>query len=122
MTVPSALVLRSAQVLHGHQNTNNHNVYSLYVTDYTKNDRLAPMTANWCSPSLSGYVLRMEMWDEAKERAQHMKAGEYYEFVNARMKESAGGHWEGRFVQGRKLRKLDEDELEGEPHLTALLE
>jgi hypothetical protein len=108
------------QFLHSHPNASG--PYSIYVTDYTKNDSLAPTTASWCSPTLAGYILRMELWDEAAERGPEMKLGEYYEIKNVRMRVSASGYWEAKFTEGRKMRKLDEDELEGEPRLVALLE
>lgn len=92
------------------------------MTDYTKNDSLAPMLMSWCPPSLSAYVLRMELWDEAADKGPDMKAGEYYEICNARMRINRAGHWEAKATHRRRIRKLDEDELEGEPHLAALLE
>lgn len=66
--------------------------------------------------------MRVELWDAAAERGPELRPGEYYEMTNARMKVSSGAFWEVKFTEGRKLRKLDEDELEGEPHLAALLE
>lgn len=108
-------------MLHGH--TNNFGPpYSLYVTDYTKNDALAPTTAAWCPPALAPYVLRLELWDDAAARGPEMRAREFYELGNVRMKASRSGYVEAKFVEVRKMRKLDEDELEGEPHLAALLE
>ena len=73
-------------------------------------------------PALGPYVLRVELWDAAAERGPAMRPGEYYRIPNAKMGSSAGGFWEAKFIEAHKLRKLDEDELEGEPHLAALLE
>lgn len=109
------------QVLHGHENNNNH-VYSVYVTDYTRNEFLMPMSAAWCPPTLAPYVMRLEMWGAAAEAAREMQPHEFYAIDNVKMRVSAGGYWEGKFVESRKMRKLDVDELEGEPHLTELLE
>lgn len=81
-----------------------------------------PATAAWCPPALNGYVLRLELWDAAAQRGPDMKAGEYYEINNARMMVSRGGYWEAKFVEGHKMRKLDQDELEGEPRFVELLE
>ncbi|KAG1798916.1 uncharacterized protein HD556DRAFT_1460332 [Suillus plorans] len=36
---------------------------TLYVTDYTVNPHAKPPQANWCSPELSGYIFKIEMWD-----------------------------------------------------------
>ena len=94
----------------------------MYVTDYTKNDFLTPMSAAWCPPGLAPYVLRLEMWDDAAALARNMQPREFYALDNVKMRVSANGYWEGKFVEGRKARKLDADELEGEPHLAALLE
>lgn len=108
-------------MLFGHEN-NNDGVYSIYVTDYTKNSSLTPVHANWCPPALAPYVMRIEMWGSAMQVGKDMRPQEFFALDNVRMRVSSGGHWEGKFVEGRKARKLDEDELEGEPHLAALLE
>lgn len=47
--------------------------------------------------------------------------GEYWEIKNCRIKESTGGYWEGSFSEVRKMRRLDEDELEEVPYLVELL-
>lgn len=111
--------LQLVQVLSGHQNDNG--VYSLYVTDYTRNEFIPPVSASWCAPALSGLVLKIEMWKEAAIKGPEMKPGDYYEIKNVRIKESSGGYWEGSFSEVRKLRKLDEEELEEEPNLVELL-
>lgn len=109
-------------MLFGHENNNNGGVYSIYVTDYTKNSSLTPVHASWCQPALAPYVMRIEMWNSAMQVGKDMRPQEFFALDNVRMRVSSGGHWEGKFVEGRKARKLDEDELEGEPHLAALLE
>lgn len=111
--------LRVVQVLSGHHNDNG--VYSLYVTDYTRNELIPPVNASWCAPALSDLVFKIEMWMEAAIKGPEMKPAEYYEIKNVRIKESAGGYWEGSFSEVKKLRKLDEEELEEEPTLIELL-
>lgn len=96
-------------------------MYSLYVTDYTRNESIHPITATWCSPALSELVFKIELWNEAAVRGPEMKAHEYYEIKNCRIKMSAGGYWEGSFSEVKKLRKLDDEELDEEPHLVELL-
>lgn len=96
-------------------------MYSLYVTDFTKNANLYPIQANWCTPAYEGYAFKIELWDEAAQQGPEIQPHEYYEINNVRMKVSAGGYWEGTFSEVRKMRKLDEDELEQEPHLADLL-
>ena len=109
------------QILHGHKNDNG--VYSLYVTDYTANENLSAIDANWCRPSLAHMVLRMEMWNEAAPYAEtDMKKGDYFSLPNARVKLDGAGFMEGTISEVRKFRKLDVDELEDSPHLAALLE
>ncbi|KAG6896146.1 hypothetical protein C0992_010004 [Termitomyces sp. T32_za158] len=92
------------QVLHGHLNDNG--VYSLYVTDYTANTGVSPISASWCPRSLSDYVLKIEVWDDAVEMAQTMFAGEFYSIKNARMMISRANYVEGKVVQ-KKIQQLD---------------
>ena len=91
------------------------------MTDYTRNESIPPVNASWCVPALSGLVFKIELWNEASLRGPELKAGEYYEIKNVRIKESSGGYWEGSFSEVKKLRLLDEDNLEEEPHLVELL-
>ena len=50
-----------------------------------------------------------------------MQVGEYYSIRNIRLKRSSGGYLEGRMQEANKIQKLDEDELESQPHLVELL-
>lgn len=105
-------------MLHGYKNDNG--VYSLYVTDYTRNECITPVQAPWCHPKLQDNVLKVEMWEEAAELGAKMTAGDYFSMGNVRMKVSSGGYVEGT-ISDRKIRRLDVDELEHEPHLADLL-
>ena len=100
---------------------NNGQVYSLYVTDYTHNPLMHTIEREWCPPSLADQVLRVEMWGEANEMGSKMQPGEYYFLGNSRMKRSGTGELEATISEVRKIRKLDEDFLEGLPHFEALL-
>ncbi|KAH8099538.1 hypothetical protein BXZ70DRAFT_942245 [Cristinia sonorae] len=112
----------TVEILHGHRSGGNNGVYSLYVTDYTANPGLSPIDANWCKPSLSKMVLRMEFWGEGGEFAeQNMKKGDFWSLPNARMKRDSLGYLEGTISESRKFHKLDVDELEESEHLIALL-
>lgn len=99
---------------------NDSRVYSLYVTDYTKNAFTMPVQAEWCADRLSEYVLKIEVWDEAIEHTQTMRPGEYYSIKNARMRTSQGGFLEGKLVQD-KIRQLEEEEESHDSHFKALL-
>ncbi|KAI0345219.1 hypothetical protein BDW22DRAFT_1354123 [Trametopsis cervina] len=109
----------TVEVLQGHMNENG--VYSLYVTDYTHNESIAPVIAGWCIPALSDLVFKIELWNEASLKGPELKNGGYYEIKNVRIKESTGGYWEGSFSEIKKLRELDDEALEGENHLVDLL-
>ncbi|GJE87059.1 hypothetical protein PsYK624_031420 [Phanerochaete sordida] len=111
----------TVEVLHGHKNSLD-NVYSVYVTDYTLNERVTPITAGWCPHALAPYVLRIEMWDEAAPRGAQLKPHTYVALKNVRMQVAKNGHWEAKFTHAQRLRVLDEDELEGEEYLVKLLE
>ncbi|KAF8623517.1 hypothetical protein AX15_006294 [Amanita polypyramis BW_CC] len=108
----------TVEVLYGY--TNNNEVYSLYVTDYTKHDHISPVQANWCSPELSEYVLKMEMWDTAAKTGPTMEPGTYYAISNARMRLSKAGYLEGKVVLP-KIIKLNEGDADRNPHLKDLL-
>ncbi|KAH9952071.1 hypothetical protein B0H21DRAFT_12289 [Amylocystis lapponica] len=112
----------TVEVLYGYMNpANNNQVYSLYVTDYTRNPSISAVQRDWCPPSLAEQVLKMEMWGDAAELGPKMKPGEYYFMGNSRMKIGEGGDLEGTISEVQKIRKMDEDMLEGEPHFEALL-
>ncbi|GBE81897.1 hypothetical protein SCP_0402710 [Sparassis crispa] len=119
-TEPSGFFDCTAEVLHGYNNDNG--VYSLYITDYTRNPALTAVQRDWCPPQLADRVLKMEMWNSAAAKAPDIKVGEYWFFGNNRMKVSSGGYLEATISEANKMRKLDEDVLEGAPHLEALLQ
>ncbi|KAI0683714.1 hypothetical protein BC835DRAFT_1423045 [Cytidiella melzeri] len=109
----------TVEILHGHMNDNG--VYSLYVTDYTHNDSVASVSASWCVPALADLVFKIELWNEAALKGAELNPQDYYEIKNVRIRESTGGYWEGSFSEVKKLRKLDEEELDEAPHLLELL-
>ncbi|KAF5381117.1 hypothetical protein D9615_004129 [Tricholomella constricta] len=117
---PSGYFDCTVEVLHGHMNDNG--VYSLYVTDYTVNEAITPVQAEWCPAGLADHVLKIEAWDAAVEVVQTMFVGEYYSIKNARMKFSQGGYLEGKLNE-QKVRKLDvEEDSDVDRHFKALLE
>ena len=92
------------------------------MTDYTSNTLLPPVTTSWSLAELAQSILKIEMWDSAAETAETMQPGDLYALQNVRMKVSTGGTIEARMSEGkRKIKKLDQDELEGETHLVELL-
>ncbi|THH29587.1 hypothetical protein EUX98_g4596 [Antrodiella citrinella] len=108
-------------ILHGHLN-NTPNVYSIYVTDYTTNENLPIVDANWCPPSLSNMVLKIETWKHAAEYAEtDMKRGDFFSLPNARIKTDSAGYYEGSISESWKFEKLDVDKLEESPRLSDLL-
>ncbi|PFH54177.1 hypothetical protein AMATHDRAFT_83294 [Amanita thiersii Skay4041] len=117
---PSGYFDCTIEVLHGSMNHND--VYSLYVTDYTKNDQLNLIQAQWCSSELARCVLRIEMWDQAATVGPTMECGSYYSISNVRMKVGRTGDVEGKLVQGRGIHKLIERDADQNPNLKALLE
>lgn len=96
-------------------------VYTLFVTDYTRNEQIPVIQGSWCSSFLSEYVLKLEMWDAAAEAAQNMRPGQYYFVKNARMKINNEGFLEGKVAQA-KITKLEEVDAETNIHLKSLLE
>ncbi|OSD08487.1 hypothetical protein PYCCODRAFT_1400934 [Trametes coccinea BRFM310] len=109
----------TVEVLHGFRHENG--VYTVFVTDYTRNPHVSPTQGEWCPPRLAPYVLRIEMWDSSAEVGPAMQAGEYYSIRNLRTKISSGGYLEGKMQEGEKITKLDEDQLEDQPRLAELL-
>lgn len=91
------------------------------MTDYTRNDQAAGVQSNWCPPSLSDYVLQIEMWDGAAEIARTMREGDYYFIKNARMRANPGGFLEGKVTES-KIFQLEEKDAETNDHLQSLLE
>lgn len=100
---------------------NSNEVFSLYITDYTRNDKGTPVQGDWCPPELSAYVVKMEMWDSASKVGPTMKPGTYYAMSNARMRMSRGGYLEAKMVLP-KIKRLNEDEAARIPHFKDLLE
>jgi hypothetical protein len=96
-------------------------VYTLFVTDYTRNEQVPLVQGNWCPSSLSEYILQLEMWDAAAEAAANMRPGHYYLIKNARMKINPAGYLEGKVAQS-KITELDEADAETNVHLKSLLE
>ncbi|TFK94811.1 hypothetical protein K466DRAFT_508902 [Polyporus arcularius HHB13444] len=113
----------TVEILHGFQNNNSvHDVYMLFVTDYTRHQCMPQTHGSWCPPKLAEVVLPVELWDSAAARGPTMKPGEFYSMRNIKLKWGGGGTYlEGKMVEGQKITKLDEDQLEGEPHLVELL-
>ncbi|OBZ65733.1 hypothetical protein A0H81_14324 [Grifola frondosa] len=118
-TEPQGFFDCTIQVVHGV--SHNDDMYSLYVTDFTRNPSVSPIDSDWCPPKLSDYVLKMAMWGTAAKVGPEMEPGQYYFIGNARMKFDSGGYLEAKINEGQKVRRLNEDELEGEPYLEALL-
>ncbi|KAF9014016.1 hypothetical protein BDQ17DRAFT_435738 [Cyathus striatus] len=110
----------TVEVLHGWANSNP-NVYSLYVTDYTRNAQTRPCTSQWCSVSLQDYVLQIEMWDAAANIGETMRAGEFYHIQNVRLQVRKSGYLEGKLNEN-KIRLLSEHETASNHHLQALLD
>jgi len=108
------------QIIKGFLNDNN--VYSLYVTDYTINPKIAPVQGSWCPPELADRILKVEMWDTASQLGQTMETGQYWFLRNTRMKVSDGGYLEGTMQLAEKVRRVNEDDVPMDPHLKALLE
>lgn len=100
---------------------NDNGVYSVFVTDYTRNPAVSPTQGEWCPPRLAPYVLRIELWDSSAEVGPTMQAGEYYSIRNLRSRIGGGGYLESKMQEGEKIVKLDEDQLENHPRLAALL-
>ncbi|PIL24317.1 hypothetical protein GSI_14070 [Ganoderma sinense ZZ0214-1] len=109
----------TVEILHGYSSGNN--TYTVFVTDYTHNPDVAPVQATWCPPKLAEVAVQVELWDSSSMVGPTMQVGEYYYIRNMRLKRSGGGFLEGRMQEGNKIQKLDEDELESQPHLVELL-
>ena len=113
------LIYILAKILHGYSSGGN--TYTVFVTDYTHNPGVAPVQATWCPPKLAEVAVQVELWDSSSVVGPTMQVGEYYSIRNMRLKRSGGGFLEGRMQEGNKIQKLDEDELESQPHLVELL-
>lgn len=94
---------------------------TVYVTDYTSNPHIYPVRRTWCSPALYDRVFPVEMWDEARDMAQLMHAGEYWYLYNVRARLNASGYTEGKMRTSEKTTQLSEDDADRNPRLKALL-
>jgi hypothetical protein len=103
-----------------HENTSGPN--TVYVTDYTANLHTSPTQASWCSPELSAYVFKIEMWDHAGRLAMTMQPGEFWSLPNARVMEDSYHYLYGKLVEAHKSKKLDEVQNSENLHFRALLE
>ncbi|TFK30207.1 hypothetical protein FA15DRAFT_203282 [Coprinopsis marcescibilis] len=109
----------TVEIVRGYRNQGD--VYSLYVTDYTKNDAIMPAQSAQYSRQMSERVLKIEMWDGAGKWGPEMKEGTFYRLNNVRMMTSNGGYLEGKLVEP-KIVLLDPETTHDDPHLNALLE
>lgn len=119
-TSPQGYFDCTVEILHSYENTSGPN--TLYVTDYTVNPHAKPPQANWCSPELSAYVFKIEMWDGARLLANTMQPGEFWSLPNARVRTDSDNHLHGKLVETHKSKKLDEAEHGKNLHFRALLE
>jgi len=105
------------QVLHGFKNDNG--VYSLYVTDFTKNTAL--LTNDKWPPRRKDMVLKIEMWDAAASRGPSLKNRGYYLLENCRMLNQEG-YQQAKIVEPkiRELSKEDEKDM-ADPKFAELL-
>jgi hypothetical protein len=101
-------------------------VYSLYVTDFTKNEDLGDLTATkWCPSELSKHVLKIEMMDNAASMGPTLGEGSFVALSNVRvMIDSHAGGIKAKMVEvnNNKIRLMTVEEAEVDPHLKALLE
>ena len=95
---------------------------TVYVTDYTANPLVYPISGVWCPRQLHGCVLQCEMWDEAAIIAKMMKPGEYWYLNNVRAKWNPYRYIEGTMQLAEKVERLEPNSFEARPHLKALLE
>ena len=93
----------------------------MYVTDYTHNAQASSTHGTWCPAQYADVVLHVEFSHTSYDTAATMQPGEYYCLRNIRLKLGPSGYVEGRMQEAHKITKLDEDDLENQPHLTELL-
>ncbi|KAK0497057.1 hypothetical protein EDD18DRAFT_1253386 [Armillaria luteobubalina] len=112
----------TVEVLYGYASEAANQPYDIYVTDYTKNEQLTPVQYKWCpSTALAETVLRIQLWDGARELGTSMQTGVIYSMKNVRMRVSKGGYLEAK-IQEAKIQPLDEKEAEHNVHLREFLE
>ncbi|KIK44550.1 hypothetical protein CY34DRAFT_802531 [Suillus luteus UH-Slu-Lm8-n1] len=119
-TSPEGYFDCTVEILHIYENTDR--PHTVYVTDYTINPDANPPQARWCSPELSPYVFKMEMWDSAKLLAKSMQPGEFWCLPNTRVRTDTYHHLHGKLVVTQKSKKLDEVANGENLHFRALLE
>ncbi|KAH9945797.1 uncharacterized protein BXZ73DRAFT_37305 [Epithele typhae] len=95
--------------------------FAVYVTDYTRNEHTNHTHGDWCPAKLAPFVLQVEFSMSSYDVAAEMEVGRYYAIHNMKSKYGNRGYMEGRMQEGRKIKKLDEDELEFHPELVELL-
>ncbi|KAF9030691.1 hypothetical protein BDZ89DRAFT_659603 [Hymenopellis radicata] len=78
---------------------------TIFVTDYTKNDRVRPVTGRNFSTALAPYILSIECWDDAQQPASEMEVGGIYSLGNLRIR-VCGDYEEGKLNE-RKISKLN---------------
>ncbi|KAJ7137727.1 hypothetical protein C8R44DRAFT_766044 [Mycena epipterygia] len=109
----------TVEVLAGYQN--DYSTFSLYVTDYTTLQGGRTQQQNWCPPSLADSVLKIEMWDAARELGPQMFAGDFYWLKNVRMVTDRDGYREAKLVESKTL-KLEPADADTYPHFKALIQ
>ncbi|KAG1827545.1 uncharacterized protein BJ212DRAFT_1256958 [Suillus subaureus] len=119
-TAPQGYFDCTVEILYSYENTAG--PHTLYVTDYTVNPQTNPPQASWCSPELSAYVFKMDMWDDAEILAKTMQPGEFWYLPNARVMTDSYVHLHGKLVETHKSKKLDEVANGENLHFRALLE
>ena len=89
---------------------NDNGVYSLYVTDFTKNEGLAK-NDKWHN-GRDGTVLKIEMWDAAAVRGPSLRNKGYYRLENCRML-NHDDYLQAKLVEPkiRELSKEDEKDM-----------
>lgn len=95
-------------MLNGFKNDNG--VYSLYVTDFTKNQALGH-NDKW-PKGRNGMVLKIEMWDSAATRGPSLNNKGYYRLENCRML-NQDHYLQAKLVEPkiRELSREDESDL-----------
>lgn len=104
-------------MLNGFKNDNG--VYSLYVTDFTKNLALGH-NEKW-PKRRNGMVLKVEMWDSAAAVGPDLKHRGYYRLNNCRML-NHDHYLQAKLVESkiREFSKEDENDL-ADPRFAELL-
>ncbi|KAF7295511.1 Telo-bind domain-containing protein [Mycena indigotica] len=96
----------TAEVLHKQQNEK---TYTLYLTDYTEIPEARSCHQDWCPSALSGCVLRLEMFDKARQIGPTMTVGQIYCLKNIRKDFFYDNKLQGKIVEN-KISKLNEND------------